>query len=83
MIMTEKSNKTTEVDWETIAKSLAGDLVDLAESARLILANCSLRFNVIDEAKLLEAVTREIISTYKKENSNDNNQEEKEDKKED
>jgi len=64
--MSEKEQKqeNEQVDFEVIAKALAKDLVDLSKSVRFILTNSTFNFNAINEVKLVEAITAEILNTY-------------------
>lgn len=58
-----KENEET-VNYEEIALALAKDLVDMSRSIRVVLANSTFNFNVIDEVKLLEATTAQVLETY-------------------
>ena len=63
----DSENESAEsANWEGIATALATDLVELSESVRLILANSSFKYGIIEEVRLVEAMTAEIIATYKK-----------------
>lgn len=52
------------VDWKNIAEALARDLVEMSASVRTVLKNSTFNFNVIDEVKLLEATTADVLNTY-------------------
>lgn len=67
-------NKENEVNYEEVALSLAKDLVELSQIVRKILSNSTFNYSVIDDVKLVELMTRDIINTYVENNKEEDSE---------
>jgi len=75
----ENENVSSEAtNWEEVALALAKDLVEMSTSIRSVLANSTFNYDVIDEVKLLEATTRQVLETYVSKNGQEEEEENKE-----
>lgn len=73
----ENENVSSEAtNWEEVAMALAKDLVEMSTSIRSVLANSAFNYNAIDEVRLLESMTRQVLETYVSNNEEESKQEE-------
>jgi hypothetical protein len=60
----ETATETTEISDKDKLLAMAKDLVELSIQSQKVLANASIRFSNIEEARLLALMTNEIIENY-------------------
>lgn len=60
----ETATETTEISDKDKLLAMAKDLVELSIQSQKVLANASIRFSAIEEARLLALMTNEIIENY-------------------
>ena len=58
------SKKKTKVNFEEVALATAKDLVEMSQIVRKVLSNSTFNYNVIDDVKLLESMTRDVMDLY-------------------
>lgn len=60
----ETATETTEISDKDKLLAMAKDLVELSIQSQKVLANASISFSNIEEARLLALMTNEIIENY-------------------